>query len=223
MKKMLLLTLSVFVAAAVSASASTCASDPLSTYDMSGFSCTLGDLTFSDFVYTPIVLGGATAPADTSVQVTPVTGTESGFEFSPISPATFQVGPGQTENDYLDFSFTTSNPIGITDIDLVTSGSFTGNGTASVLEDTPAGNLFTQFASGSITPSDSMTFSPVGSLTVQGQISLVGGSGVAGAGITNLSSLFSEAPLSTVPEPSLILVCLCALGLVPVARRKLIH
>lgn len=217
MKKMLLLTLAVFVATAVSASASSCPTAPLSVYE--GLpSCTVGDLAFSNFTYSsPIVFGTETPAPAADIEVTPVTGTEMGFDFSLLDSATWQVGPDETETDILSFDVAASSPSAITDIDLLSMGSFSENGTASVTEDTPAGNLFTQFASGGITPSDSMSvIPPVGSLTVKGDISLIGG--VGGASITNVSTLFS-----TVPEPSLTLLCLCALGLVPLARRKFIH
>lgn len=222
MKKMHLLTLSVFVATALSASASTCGPALLTTYDMSGFTCTLGDLTFSDFVYTPIVFGGATAPADASVDVTPViSGPETGLDFASTSP--WQVSAGQLDQSSLTFDVTTSNPGGLTDIYLAMAGGFTGNGSASVTEDTGSAGVFTELATGIAMPSDSTTFTPVGSLSVKNGINLVGGSGGSGAEVGGFLNLFSEAPMSTVPEPSLILLCLCAVGCIPLARRKFIH
>lgn len=221
MKKMLLLTLSIFVATAVAASASTCTSDPLSTYDAAGFSCTLGDLTFSDFTYV-----GALAPPDSGVEVTPVSATigsvsETGLEFT----APWLVGPGGTEDSSITFNVGTTNPGGITDIYLNVVGGATGSGVASVAETTnttPPQSLFTEFASGVTISTDTATFAPVGSLTVYKDIGLVGGSGMSGAHISDVYNLFSEGT-SMVPEPSLTLLCLCALGIVPLARRRFIH
>ncbi len=224
MKKMLLLTLSIFVATAVSASASSCPSAPLSTYDVLGFSCSLGDLTFSDFVYTPVGVGkGVVVPSDTSIDVTPVTisNIDLGLDFAATSPWT--VGSGQLDLSTLTFDVTTSNPIGLTDIYLAAAGGFTGTGSASVTEDTSSGGVFTEYSSGSIVPNASTTFAPVGSLSVLNGINLVGGNAGSSAEVGSFLNLFSEAPISTVPEPSLSLLCLCALGLVPVVRRKFIH
>jgi hypothetical protein len=222
MKKMLLVTLSVFVATAVSASASTCSPAPLSTYDGSGFSCTLGDLTFSDFVYSPSSFGGAVVPPDTSVNVTPVTsGTELGLDFA--APSLWQVNPGQLDQTTLTFDVGTSSPGGLTDLSLAMAGGFTGNGSASVTENTGSGGVFTDLATGTTMPEDSTSFAPVGTLSVKNGINLVGGSGVSGAEVGNFLNLFSQGSMSTVPEPSLTLLCLFALGLVPLARRKFLH
>jgi hypothetical protein len=222
MKKMLLLTLSIFVATAVSASATTCASAPLSTYDASGFTCTLGDLTLSNFIYTPVSFGGAVVPPDSSVDVTPVTsGMETGLDFAATSP--WSVDPGQLDQSSLTYNVVTSNVGGLTDIYLAMAGGFTGNGSASVTEDTGSAGVFTELASGTTITSDSATFTPTGTLTVKNGINLVGGSGGSSAEVGGFLNLFSQAPMSTVPEPSLTLLCLCVLGIVPLARRKFIH
>jgi hypothetical protein len=223
MKKMLLLTLSISVATAVSASAGTCVSDPLSIYDASGFSCTLGTLTFSDFTYAQNGFGGASVPPDSSVDVATVTsgfGSDTGLEFS----ADWTVTPGELEHPTISFDVSTANPPGLTDMYLQAVGGFAGNGSASVTEDTitPSESLFTAFAAGTDIPNDSVSFPPVGSLSINGEISLVGGSGMAGSNISNVYSLFSEGTAMT-PEPSLTLLCLCALGIVPLARRKFVR
>jgi hypothetical protein len=222
MKKTLLLTLSVFAASAVSASANTCTSDPLSIYDAPGFSCTLGDLTLSDFVYTPVSFGGAVVPADTTIDVTPITSsTGDGLDVTATVPWT--VDPGQLDQSSLTYDVSTSNPGGLTDLYLALAGGFTGNGSASVTEDTGSAGLFTDYSSGINIPNDSATFSPVGTLSVKNGINLVGGSGGSGAEVSGFLNLFSEGSTATTPEPPLSLLCLGALAFVPLARRKFVR
>lgn len=219
MKKMLLLIPVLSLGTSAWATSGTCTSGTLAQYDASGFSCTLGDLTFSDFSYIPADSGGATAPPDAGVTVTPVTsgfGTETGLLFT----AAWLVGMGQSEDSSISYEVSTTNPGGITDLSLVVVGGAAGSGIASVAETTvnPPESLFTEFANGTDIPTASATFAPVGSINVTKDIGLSGGTAPGGAHISDVYNLFSEG--TTVPEPSMIFLCTGILGLVPIARRK---
>jgi hypothetical protein len=59
-----------------------CPSAAMSTYVVTGFRCTIGDKTFSDFTYTPAMMGTGTASPATGVAVTPLGAPNYGFKFS---------------------------------------------------------------------------------------------------------------------------------------------
>ncbi|MGP0070401.1 MAG: hypothetical protein ACLPWF_00505 [Bryobacteraceae bacterium] len=223
MKKTLLL-IPLVVGLSSSAWAGTCVSGTLATYDMVGFSCMLGDLTFSDFDYIPAASGGAISPDAGGVTVTPLSGgPDTGLEFT----AAWLVGPDQTIDSSISFDVSTTNPGGITDAELSVVGASAGTGSASVAElstsTNPNLNLFAYYALGTIkVPTDSATFAPVGSLSVFKDIGVSGGT--AGVGhLSDVYELFSEGTTSTVPEPSLMILCAGLVGLVPVARRRFLR
>jgi hypothetical protein len=222
MKKTLLLIPFVFGLSSLAWSG-TCVSDPLSDYDAPGFSCTLGDLTYSDFNYIPTDSGGALSPPASGVTVTPITtgfGSDIGLEFT----AAWLVASGQTIDSSISYDVSTTNPVGITDLFLYVVGGAGGDGVASVAEGslTPPESLYTEFASGTTINSASASFSPVGSLSLTKDIGLSGGSGPGGAHISDVYNLISEGT-STVPEPPLAILCIGLLGLVPMARSKFVH
>ena len=147
MKKTLLLITFVFGLGS-SAWASTCVSGTLAIYDATGFTCSLGDITFSNFMYTDAAFGGAVAPPDSGVSVTPVTsgfGTDTGLLFT----SGWLVGAGQTIDSSITYDVSTTNTGGITDLRLVTVGGAANGGLASVAEISlaPPETLFTQFGS----------------------------------------------------------------------------
>ena len=223
MKKTLLL-IPLVVGLSCSAWAGTCVTGTLATYDVLGFSCMLGDLTFSDFDYIPAASGGAVSPDAGGVTVTPVSGgPETGFELT----AAWLAGPNQTIDSSISFDVSTTNPAGITDAQLSVVGASAGTGTASVAElstsTTPNLNLFAYYALGTISvPTDSATFAPIGSLSVFKDIGVSGGT--AGVGhLSDVYELFSEGTSSTVPEPSLTILCAGLVGLVPLVRRKFLR
>ena len=218
MRKILLL-IPLVIGVSSMAFGAACTSGTLATYDAAGFSCTLGDLTFSNFSYVP---AGSTTPTDAQVAVTPVTtgfGDETGLLFT----AAWLAGTGQIEDSSITFTASTSNRGGITDLFLQTVGGTTGDSIASVSEVSanPALSLTTVFENGVAIPTDSTTFPPVGSLTVTKDIGLVGGSTQTSiAHISDVYNLFSQGTTTTTPEPSLTILCVGLLGLIPVARRK---
>lgn len=217
MKKTLLLIPLIFGLGS-SAWATACASGTLASYETTGFSCSVGDLTFSDFSYIPIASGGASAPDASGVAVTPVIGPSDGLLFT----AAWLVGVNQTEDSSISYDVSTTNPGGIEDLELILVGGAVGTGIASAAETSvaPAESLFTGVGSGTNVLTDSATFPPVGSLSLTKDIGVSGGTAGA-AHVSGVTNLFSEGTSSTVPEPSLLILCTGLMGLVPVARRKL--
>ena len=225
MKKLLLL-IPLVVGLGSSARASTCVQGALSLYDAPSFTCSLGDLTFSDFSYTTAADGGAVAPSDAGVTVKPITsgfGSEFGLEF--VAP--WLTSSGQLIDSSIAYDVTSTNPDGITDLELYVVGSATGDGAASVAEGapTPPVILGTSFSSTSNINTATTTFPPadVFSLSLTKDIGLSGGtSGLAH--VSDVFNLFSETTTTTTtPEPSLIILCAGMVGLVPVARRKFLR
>lgn len=222
MKKTLLL-IPLALGLGSSAWAGTCGMAALSVYDAAGFSCNIGDLTFSDFSYIPAASGGAISPPDSGVTVDPASiGGETGLEFT----AAWLVGPDQTIDSSISFAVSTDNPGGITDADLVAVGGAGGTGVASVAElisgSTVSTGLFTSYAGGVGTPTDSTTFAPESTLSITKDIGVSGGTTGSGH-LSDIFNLFSQGTTTTTPEPSLLILCTGLLGLVPLARRKLLR
>lgn len=221
--KQILLLIPIALGVGSTAWASTCASGALSTYDASGFTCTLGDLTFSDFHYVGASSGGGIDPGDAGITVSPVTsgfGSETGLLFT----AAWLASEMQTIDSSISFDVSTTNPGGITDLELNVVGGAAGTGAASVAEVSfaPPVSLFTQFSGSSSIPTDMTTFPPssVFSLHLNKDIGLAGGTTTrSGAHVSDVYNLFSEGTTTMTPEPSLLLLCVGLLGFVPVARK----
>jgi hypothetical protein len=224
MKKTLLL-ITFVLGLSYSAFAGACVTATLAVYDATGFSCSIGDLTFSGFNYTSS--GSISIPAG-DVTVTPETvGGEAGFQFN----APWFALPDPTAPNILDsfigYTATCDATCQINDWVLKISGASAPGDSAINVSET-ADQLSSSLSVGSLggvtTTSDSGTFPPVGSLTVGKDLLVYGGTSISGgkfAQVSSLTNLFSTT--STVPEPSLAIVCLGLLGLVPVARRKFVR
>lgn len=216
MKKTLLLFTFVF-GVSYAAFADACVSDSLADYITDG-SCTIGDLTFSNFSYTPTSIGAIIVPPAGSVTVDPITGAESGLEFD----AGWFANPGTLEDSLIKYTVTcTGCAIDDWVLSLAGEGS-SGDGIVNVAETSPevSGGLTQTFVAGNLAGTGSATFAPVGSLSVAKDI-LVYGGGVpmTSTQVSSVTNLFST---TATPEPSLLILCLGLLGLVPIARRKLV-
>jgi uncharacterized membrane protein YccF (DUF307 family) len=214
MKKTLLLFTFVF-GGCYSAWAGACASSSLAVYDATGFSCSIGDITFNSFSYVP---SGSEIIPDSDVAVTPeIIGGELGFQFN----APWFALPGDFLDSFINYT-ATCNGCEIDDLVLTIGGATAGTGgIVNVAETSPAltGSLQTGAAGSTVILSDSQTFSPVGSLTVSKDILLGGGTSGLGSQVSAVTNLFSTTT-STVPEPPLLYLSVGLLGLVPFARRK---
>jgi hypothetical protein len=223
MKKILLLMTFVF-GVSYSAWASACVSgDTLTDYlGLPSTGCTVGDLTFSDFKYISSAGGGATVVQPSDITVDTVTsgfGSDIGLEFN----AGWVAGSGETKDSDISYTVSTTNPGGITDLNLQIVGGANGNGIASAAETStsPSESLLTQFETGDNVAVATATFGPQTTLNLSKDIDVTGG--VLGAAhISLVYNLFSEGT-STVPEPSLLLLSVGLLGFVPFARRKFVR
>jgi hypothetical protein len=209
MKKLLLL-IPLVVGMSSSAWAGSCTSGLLSGYEGSGFSCSIGDLTFSDFSFTGL--------SDTST-VDVMTGTESGFDFGVDLVA---VAPA-SESALIGY-MVTCDGCTVDDWALQTGGAGSlGTGGVSVVEFSSPGVLeqFTQGPANVTSGTGSATFAPTATpLSVATTINLGGGTAGTVTTLGSVTNLFSETSTSTVPEPSSLILCAGFLGLLPFARRR---
>ena len=174
MKKLLLLSC-VLLGTSMLSLASPCPTAPTTynNYMGSGFSCDIGDKTFSNFSYSASASGGASTIPPSGVVVTPIT--------TPNNPGLlitggFGVISNQTQDEFFGFTVRVNlggNPID--DITLLQLGSaFTGTGSASIAEQVCLGDTFAHGCSGGtivslstvdnstlVKLSDHITFAPV--------------------------------------------------------------
>jgi hypothetical protein len=173
----------------------TCSMGTLTTYLASGFSCTIGSLTFGNFSYSSAAFGGATAVPSDGVTVTPLTGTEEGFQFE----APWSVSAAQGEDSAITYTVTTSGTI--TDLVLSMAGyAVTNGGDVAVGEttETPPLSLLVFDNLMGTQATDSITGLSLTSLSVVKDIALAGNNGVATLSIV-------DNKFSTTPEPASIL------------------
>jgi hypothetical protein len=197
-----------------------CTPENLSDYEGLGSTgCTIGDLTFSNFSYTPTEIGGAITPPATTVMVDPISGVESGLTFA----AGWAAGQSQLEDSLINFKVSCTG-CEIDDWVLQIGGEGeSGDGLVNVAETSPeVGTGLVQSSVANVTTGvGSGTFMPVTSLSVTKDILVFGG------GVTDTSSALSSVTnlFSTIatPEPSLVILCAGLMGLVPIARRKFVR
>jgi len=224
MRKILLLITCALISS-VGAFGAACGStgDLLSDYISLG-SCTITgtDLTFSGWDYT---ISGNSIPIPASdVTVTPVTGSEEGgFVFNApwvaLSP------------DLLDADITytvTCDGCDIDDWALAMGGvGLTGDAFADVGETSP--EVSAPLGVGATATlsqlTDSASFAPVGSLSVDKDLTIYGGTkqGAIVSKVSSITNLFSTTATTMTPEPSLAILCIVAVGLIPLARRRLVR
>lgn len=215
MKKMLLIITFVF-GFSLAVQASTCPKAFLSTYDATNFTCNIGDLDFSNFSYHPT---GVNTPSDSEVEVDPVMGTESGFEFF----AGWSAGIGNVQDSAIKYTVTCDD-CSITDLVLSMEGNGASGDSFLNIAETSGGvepALLIGESSTTTMQQDSEGFPPVGTLNLTKDILLNGGTTGFGAAVSQVNNLFSTTQTTMTPEPSLLLFCSGLLGSLVVAKRQL--
>lgn len=225
MKKLLPVLIAVLALAAVPAKATTCVPGNMgsSSYGAAGFTCTIGSLTFSNFLTN---ISGSIQPPAAGVTVTPITTAPDGFTFNPALGVS-NTGGGYQVSDVTIY-YTISGP-GIDDLDLGFNGAYSGTGMTDVSELWCLNAATLVGCSGAnaglISVSNpppvynnTITFAaPVSMVSVAKDMLVDTGSGIGGASITSVTNNYSQVPESA----SLTLLGLGLLGLAVAKRSKL--
>lgn len=205
LKKFSLLTIFGLAISATAAFATpACSSnvtDNGATYFGGGYSCTIGDLLFSNFTYTP---SGSNPLLANQITVDAVTGPNIGLSFN----GPWSAAAGMTTDGTIDFTVTAlSGGDIINDFGLAQTSGVVGNGSASVAEngcpgagcDATGGSIYvlTFQANGERSAQGETTFTPASVVDVEKDISVSGNTGYAT--ISVVQDTFSQ--LSQCPEP----------------------
>ncbi len=228
------LALSVILASSLFVFADNCPTTTYDNYIVSGFSCNIGDKTFSDFAYTGTSSPPGFAIQAGSVGVTPITTPGNpGFQWS--APWFASTSAGILAQDSL-FQFNVNVAPGgapITDLSLSISGvGNIGTGTVVVDETACLGAVLPTCSGGQFVTlevfsgpngqllSDTVSFAGVTEVSVSKDVEIQAGTN-GQATLSVVSDQFSEGT-STVPEPgTLSMFGAGALALAGYARRKM--
>jgi hypothetical protein len=218
MKKTLLMTLFAGIGLSSSAWAGACPSlDTLADYlTLPPTGCSIGNLNFSGFAYDPT---GINAPTAVEVDVHAISGAESGFAFD----SGWFAHSGNEQDSLIQYTVTCDG-CSITDLVLKMGGYIVkGNSAVSVGETEDDGLVpglgVEAVGGGNTIPIDSETFGPQTTLHLSKDIHIDGGTSGDQASVSSVTNLFSTNQTTMTPEPSMVLMCLGALCLLPTVRK----
>jgi hypothetical protein len=209
--------------------AAPCSPGTLASYiSLGSTGCTIGSYTFFDFQLLPVTgtaSGGATPIPATAISVeglgpsgtsgasgvAPFLGGDIGVDFD----AVWAAAAGQTLDDNITFDVSVgAGAASITDAGIIQDSYTTGDGNVTVAEKGCSGICTPSTEWGVATNNTSFVsdtiFSATGTISVEKDIAVSGGTGDSTAGLSNVADVFST---SEVPEPR-ALSLLLGLGLV---------
>jgi hypothetical protein len=240
MRKQLLLVCPMLLATtAMWGAPLTCQTGQMSMYDVSGFSCTLGGILFSNFSY------ANTNPPPTDSQVTVVPTTDTAGDVTLQFDGAFTAGAGDSMSISIAYSAMASSPIMTGQSLAMTGFGQSGNGSVDVGESVCLGGTFAKtgqcggsgvdsisvydFSSTDMRTFDSVAFDPAQSqISVVKNIALNGGTTGTNASAT-VSEVFNTTGTSgggggpgggPVPEPDSMVMMGSGLLVVALAWRR---